>query len=190
MKGEWCYFKSHISLNICNQIIQDAHSIPSSDGAVGLANEGIHDQNIRRSKVKFIHASDSKFNYLFDILWKTALEANRSFFDIHFTKLDFCQFTEYDESYQGEYKEHHDVFWLNNDPYLHRKLSCVVQLSSPKEYEGGNFEITDCTTPLDKDSKEQGSIIYFPSMLRHKVTPVTKGKRYSLVAWFEGPKWR
>lgn len=190
MNGEWCYFKSYIDKATCNKIIQDAQSIPIQNAVVGLGEQGKVDTSIRKSKVKFINSSDWKFTYLFDLLWKTGIQANKDFFNVHITHLDFVQLAEYDSSYMGEYKEHHDVFWLNGDPLYHRKLSCIIQLSDPNDYEGGDFQITDCGTPLDKETKQQGSIIYFPSMLRHKANPVTRGTRYSIAAWFEGPKWR
>lgn len=189
--GEWCYFRSYLSKDTCNKIIQDALQIPSQDAVVGV--NGINvalDTSIRKSKVRFINSNDWKFSYLFDALWKTAIQANNDFFNIHITKLDFVQFAEYDASYEGEYKEHHDVFWNNQDPYFHRKLSCVIQLSDSLTYEGGDLELTEAGAPLDKQCKDQGSIIYFPSMIRHRAHKVTKGVRYSIAAWFEGPKWR
>jgi len=188
MNGEWCYFKSYINKNLCEKIISDSMSIPAHDGNLGVSGANV-DYSMRKSMVRFINSNDTKFSYLFDIIWKTAISANSDFFNIHITKLDFIQVAEYDQTYQGEYKEHHDVFWVNNSQY-HRKLSCIIQLSDPKDYEGGDFVITDTITQLDSEIKEQGSIIYFPSMLRHKANPVTKGTRYSIAAWFEGPEWR
>jgi len=191
MKGEWCYFKSYFTKQECEKIINDALKLPSQDAVVGV--NGIStalDTSIRKSKVRFISDKDPNFTWLFDKIWKTGIEANRDFFDVQISKLEFIQFAEYDSKYEGEYKEHHDVFWLNNDPYYHRKLSGVVQLSDPNQYEGGALEITETIHPIDKDIKEQGSVIYFPSMLRHKANKVTKGVRYSLAVWFEGPKWR
>jgi PKHD-type hydroxylase len=191
MKGEWCYFKSYFTKEECEKIIRDASKLPSQDAVVGV--NGISttlDTSIRKSKVRFISDKDANFTWLFDKMWKTATEANRDFFDIHISKLEFIQFAEYDSSYAGEYKEHHDVFWLNNDPHYHRKLSGIVQLSDPNQYAGGEFEITETIHPIDKEIKERGSVVYFPSMLRHKANKVTKGIRYSLAVWFEGPKWR
>ncbi len=187
MNGEWCYFRSYLNQTLCEKIISDSMSIPAEQGNLG--NTGLVDPTIRKSKVRFINSNDNKFSYLFDILWKTAISANSDFFNVHITKLDFIQIAEYDHTYQGEYKEHHDVFWVNDTQY-HRKLSCIIQLSDPNNYEGGDFVITDTVNPIDKETKDQGSIIYFPSMLRHKANPVTKGTRYSVAAWFEGPKWR
>jgi PKHD-type hydroxylase len=120
-----------------------------------------------------------------------ALSANNDFFNLHISRLNFIQLAEYDASYQGEYKEHHDVFWLNGDPFYHRKLSCIIQLSDPNTYEGGDLEITDAeTAPNVNDMRQQGTGIFFPSLIRHKANPVTKGTRYSIAAWFDGPKWR
>ena len=45
----------------------------------------------------------------------------------------------------------------------------------------------DTLLEMDKETIMQGTIIIFPSMLPHRVTPVTKGVRYSLVQWFSGP---
>ena len=66
-----------------------------------------------------------------------------------------------------------------------RKLSMSVILNS--DYEGGNFEMRGLKEKIPK--LEEGSIICFPSFLEHRVAPVTKGTRYSLVAWFLGPPY-
>lgn len=191
MKGEWCYFKSYISKEDCEDIIEMGKLLPWQQARLGTGDESFEESQVRRSRVSFIDAGDWRFSKVFDILWKTQLEANRDFFNFHVTRLNFIQFAEYDSSYEGEYKEHHDVFWLNDDPEYHRKLSCVIQLSDPNTYEGGNFEITEGSTiPDPNDFRDQGSIIYMPSFLRHRANPVTSGTRYSIAAWFEGPKWR
>ena len=70
-----------------------------------------------------------------------------------------------------------------------RKLSVTVQLSDPSEYEGGGFEFLECPNP-DESSRKKGTVLVFPSYLKHRVLPVTKGTRKSLVAWFEGPRWK
>lgn len=67
-----------------------------------------------------------------------------------------------------------------------RKLSISIQLNDPSEYEGGKLEFQD----LDEEQQPkmaQGSIIVFPSFLKHRVTPVTSGVRYSAVTWASGP---
>jgi PKHD-type hydroxylase len=191
MNGEWCYFKQYFSKETCERILNDAKDIPIQEALVGT-NQTTHlNTDSRRSKIRFIYAGDWRFNYVFDELWKMALSANNDFFNLHISRLNFIQLAEYDASYQGEYKEHHDVFWLNGDPFYHRKLSCIIQLSDPNTYEGGDLEITDAeTAPNVNDMRQQGTGIFFPSLIRHKANPVTKGTRYSIAAWFDGPKWR
>lgn len=191
MKGEWCYFKSYLNSDLCAKIIQDVQILPWQDGLIGNGKDGeILNDDYRRSKIKFVHAGDWRFEYIFDIFWKTAISANNDFFMFNISRLNFVQFAEYDSSYKGEYKEHHDVFWLNDDDYYHRKLSCVMQLSDSNDYTGGDLQLTEAKfQPTAEDVRAQGTITYFPSFLRHQVTPVTWGKRYSLTAWFEGRKW-
>lgn len=191
MKGEWCYFDSYLDKQTCEDIITMGKSLPMQQGILGLNSDTHTDDQVRRSQIAFINNGDWRFQDLFDNLWKTMISANHDFFNVHVTKLDFIQFAEYSADYQGEYKEHHDVFWVNDDPTYHRKLSCIIQLSDPTTYEGGNFEITGAATPPGpQELRNQGSVIYFPSFLPHKANPVTRGVRYSIAAWFEGPKWR
>jgi PKHD-type hydroxylase len=191
MKGEWCYFKSYFSKEQCEKIINDSLIIPSQDALVGTNDSASTNYESRRSKIRFINSEDWRFSELFTNLWKMAIQANNDFFNIHITKLDFVQLAEYDSSYKGEYKAHHDVFWLNNDPFYHRKISCVIQLSDPNEYEGGDLELIDTSTfPEKEEMRQQGTVIFFPSFFMHRATPVLSGTRYSIAAWFEGPKWR
>jgi len=189
MKNEWCYFLKYFSKDLCEKVIRDGLKIPSQDAVMGVAGN-VSDNSHRRSKIRFIYAQDPQFKWLFDGLWDAALGANRDYFNFDIKRLEYLQLAEYDAAYKGEYKEHHDVFWMNGDPYFHRKLSCIVQLSDPTTYSGGDLEITEALTPLDFGAKQQGSVVFFPSMLRHKANPVTAGVRYSLAAWFDGPKWR
>ena len=65
----------------------------------------------------------------------------------------------------------------------------VIQLSDPKDYEGGIFEFED-TLPKLENFQTRGSVLVFPSYLRHRVTKITKGERKSLVNWLEGPRWK
>ena len=191
MKGEWCYFKNYVDKETCDKIIRDVQILPTQEARVGKKNENVN-SSVRRTKIKFIHAGDWRFQYIFDLFWKTAISANDDFFLFHISRLNFVQFAEYNSNELAEYKPHHDVFWLNDDAVYHRKLSAMIQLSDENSYDGGNFEIVDPSvslTPLAEDIRKQGTILYIPSFIKHQVTQVTRGVRYSLVAWFEGKKW-
>ena len=65
----------------------------------------------------------------------------------------------------------------------------VLQLSRPDEYEGGRLEL-DRDQPTKGEFDARGTVIIFPSFLKHRVTQVTRGVRHSLVGWMEGPNFR
>jgi PKHD-type hydroxylase len=191
MRGEWCYFGKYFTPEQCSKILENGLKIPAQDAKLGVA--GMNDysnDSFRKSKIRFIQADNPDFKWLFDELFKMGMQANKDWFNFHITNLSYIQLAEYDESYQGEYKKHHDVFWVNNDSY-HRKLTCVIQLTDPSEYEGGDLELFELSEYPNKDElRQQGTAIFFPSFIPHQAHPVTKGKRYSIAVWFEGDKWK
>jgi PKHD-type hydroxylase len=191
MKGEWCYYKEYFPKDTCKYIIEEGLKLPVQDGKLGVDGTLITNSNWRKSKVRFIQKTDPNFAFLFESVWKMAIQANDEWFGFHISKLDYIQLAEYDSEYLGEYKKHHDVFWMNNDPYYHRKLTAVVQLTDPTEYEGGDLELCNpIQSPNVEEVRTQGTAFFFPSFLEHQATTVTKGTRYSLACWFDGPKWR
>ena len=86
---------------------------------------------------------------------------------------------------------------LNIDGKI-RKLSVTVSLSNSKDYEGGELEFDFRNKDPEKKRNivtceeivERGSIVVFPSHLWHRVQPVTKGIRYSLVIWSLGQPFK
>lgn len=187
MKGEWCYFKSYFSKDYCNSIIEKSKDFNFQEANLGDNGLTIND-GYRKSRVTWIYPND--FPQLYDDLWKLQLIANRDWFGFHVDNLEYIQLSEYNESNQGEYKKHQDVFYINNST-RHRKLSAVIQLSDSVEYCGGDLKLFNCNEyPDSNEIREQGTVIFFPSFVFHQVDPVILGKRNSLVAWFEGPKWR
>ena len=71
-----------------------------------------------------------------------------------------------------------------------RKLTAVMLLSDPTDYEGGKLEFyagpDDPASPISK----KGSVVVFDSNAWHRVEPVTKGVRRTLVMWAVGPQFR
>jgi PKHD-type hydroxylase len=137
----------------------------------------------RRSKVTFIPKT-WEFSEIYLGLFEYITRVNNDFFKFNLTDISgHIQYTEYDESYKGHYDWHVD---LGEDESSKRKISIVVQLSDPVEYEGGELQINYGGNHVICD-KTKGTIIMFPSYLLHRVTPVTKGIRRSLVLWVSGP---
>jgi len=101
------------------------------------------------------------------------------------------QFTQYDKDQY--YDWHVDSFDPGDDQKKTRKISLTLTLSKPEEYKGGELEFSFPTagSPRPKfrvcsEIKDQGSIVFFPSFVLHRVKPITKGRRHSLVCWHIG----
>lgn len=193
MNGEWCYWVDAFTPTECDAIVGSALKLPENAATIGI-NSDLANSSFRRSVIRWIdHKANPEYTWIYDKLWKFQIVINRDWFNFNVTHLPPMQFTEYDESYQGEYKTHQDIFWLPKGN-THRKVSLIVQLTTPSEYEGGNlrFENLDqCPQENDYEAmRRKGTIIAFPSFVYHRLEPVTKGKRHSLVGWFEGPKFQ
>lgn len=153
--------------------------------AVTLGNPGVN-ESIRKSRIKWLNSENSNAHWLYDKLMNLAVIGNREIwnFDLVST-VDSIQYTEYLEG-GGHYDYHLDI---GDGSASLRKLSIVVQLSDPSEYEGGTFEILRGVNP-EPLPKDKGAVLLFPSYLMHRVTPVTKGIRRSLVIWVGGSHYR
>jgi PKHD-type hydroxylase len=78
---------------------------------------------------------------------------------------------------------------MGDFPQNTRKISITIQLSNPDDYDGGDLEFWLGKTP-EKAPREQAFAVLFPSYLMHRVTPVTRGMRKSLVVWVGGDTFR
>ena len=143
---------------------------------------------VRVSQTAWLANEDDTL-WIYDRLAFIARQLNWQFyqFDLHGFCEDF-QYTVYHgvEEGGGHYSWHQDCGGKTIAP---RKLSIVMQLSDPAEYEGGELQIMSGAEPLVVD-KAMGKTVVFPSYMLHRVTPVTKGVRRSLVAWITGPSFK
>jgi len=91
-------------------------------------------------------------------------------------------------SIDGHYDWHTDgAIHQKDSTGTQRKLSVSLFLSDPADYDGGDFLFRGSDMPI---TRAQGSILVFPSLIEHTVTPVTRGERYSAVTWARGPNFR
>ena len=122
-----------------------------------------------------------------DIVEPYIIMANSESFGFDLNGLKEFQIAEYSEG--GHYDNHFDMR-LDNRAST-RKLGITVQLSEPTDYDGGEFMFSDDLITPDQDIiKKIGTVIVFPSFIYHRVMPVSRGKRFSLVGWYEGNNWR
>jgi PKHD-type hydroxylase len=196
------YFTSAIPPKLCDDIIK--YSLSKSEtmartGGYGdkeLSKEDVRNmQRKRKSDLVWLNE-----NWIYRELHPYIHEANKNAgWNFEWDVSESCQFTKYK---LNQYYDWHCDSWDKpydkpNNPAEHgkiRKLSMTCQLTDGSEYEGGELEFDfrnydpharDELKHL-KQAKEilpKGSIIVFPSFVWHRVKPVTKGVRYSLVMW-------
>lgn len=145
---------------------------------------------IRDSRIKWLSAEDTKYQWVFHKLAGIINEVNPKHFGIELRATESIQLTEYAAEYEGHYGAHTDNSY-GYSPMRNRKLSVVMQLSDPEEYEGGELKLywANLKDPAI-GSKNRGDMTMFRSHILHEVTPVTKGKRLSLVTWVQGPLYK
>ena len=160
---------------------------------------GRNDPKIRKTDIAFITGENNEVN---KIAWHFLREANKINFNYKLNYFQPVQFARYRNG--GHYGWHQDSTGQNSHGEA-RKLSLTFCLTDPNKYEGGNLEffcadkaLEDMKLPDGKiikgkqvlaDIRDQGSVIVFDSRDFHRVTPVTKGTRYSIVCWTVGPNF-
>ena len=157
------------------------------------------DPKIRKTDVAFIEDRDNRVN---EVAWFYLREANKIQFNYDLEYFQPVQFARYRNG--GHYDWHQDASGQNSHGES-RKLSLTFCLTDPNDYEGGELEffggnrqmeemeLPDGTKipaeQIKQDIRDQGSVIVFDSRDYHRVTPVTKGTRYSVVCWTVGPNF-
>jgi len=178
----WKWDAGSLSSDLCDQWIEKYDS-QLQTGMIGGDVYKDGDEKTRRSKVKFVEDADVR-----DILSGYIHAANRAAFGVDVSNFLEIQFTKYESKDSGFYNWHIDTFLVENEKCFQRKLSVVALLSDPKDFEGGELWIErNSEAPIEMG---KGSVIVFPGIVDHMVTPVTAGDRYTMVGWMEGPKWR
>lgn len=170
-------------LNWLQQKAREANQQAQVGNGVG----GGYVPEVRRSELNWL-ACNNETQWVFERLAHVVSSLNSQFFFFDLTGFgEHIQLTHYDEKYQGMYGWHVD--FGNNTTSPSRKLSLVMQLSDPVDYEGGVLELQPHGKEIIKMRKQRGLIVCFPSWTLHQVTPVTQGNRQSLVSWITGPSF-
>ena len=190
LKHNYYYFKKAISIKTCNKILKAGRKkmIKEATMMKGL------DKTRRNCKVSWINDK-----WIYDIINPFIHIANKNAgWNFQWDWNETAQFTLYEKGHY--YGWHTDQ---TPDPIKHkskningktRKLSLTLQLTDKTKYDGGDFQFK-CIDDVKNDllniitvdgAKDIGTIIIFPSFIYHQVSPITKGKRESLVNWSIG----
>ena len=200
------YFKSALTPRFCDEVIKHALSKQEVIARTG----GFEDRKLSKKKIRDMKRKrDSDVvwlddNWIYNELYPYVHTANKNAgWNFEWDRSESCQFTKYK---LNQYYDWHCDSWnkpydkknLNNPEHGKiRKLSMTCQLTDGSEYEGGEleFDFRDYDPHMRDELKHlrkateilpKGSIIIFPSHLWHRVNPVTRGTRYSLVVWHLG----
>jgi len=152
------------------------------DATIG---SGSIDEAIRQCKTGWLSLRPET-EFLYDSIGWVARQLNGQYYGLDlFGFVEDIQYTVYGPD-GDHYDWHVDKGSGERSP---RKLSLVLQLSDPSEYEGGDLEIWGENRPVAV-TKQKGLIACFPAYTLHRVTPVTSGVRRSIVVWLSGPRFR
>ena len=169
----------------CQQIINCGRRQPPQKAQVGMGKPGSGlDTKKRITTISWIPFKEMQpmYNDINKFI-KTANKNHFGFGDIQITEQ--AQFTEYPEG--GFYDWHMDTdVIMKHEPPV-RKISMTVLLSPENQFEGGDLELM---APGKRVKLKQGHAIIFASFLNHRVAPVIRGVRQSLVMWFGGEPFK
>ena len=168
----------------CQLIINAGRSEPVQDGQVGGGDKGVVDTKTRTSHISWIPFN--KMPEMYSTLEQIVNKTNNNHFGFEGVKItEQAQYTEYPAGGFYDWHMDSDVNGAKETPV--RKISMTCLLSHESEFEGGGLE-------LMSDGKiarpKQGQAIFFASYIRHRVIPITKGVRKSLVMWFGGTPFK
>jgi PKHD-type hydroxylase len=169
----------------CRQIIASGRAQKPQEAQVGMgAPGGGVDTKKRTTTISWIPFKE--MGHMYQDLNKFIQKANENHFGFGNIQItENAQFTEYPEG--GFYDWHMDCDTsMAHEPPV-RKISMTLLLNDPSEFEGGDLELM---SPGRTTILKQGHAVCFASFLNHRVAPVTKGVRQSLVVWFGGKPFR
>ena len=187
----------------CDELVSYMEKHPSiGQGSVGYQQgeeeRGRINEEIRNCTTGWLDVSCDYSNQMFNEVLHQMKMTNMYTFGFDLENIEIPQYTRYDYVEGGadqHYNWHIDSYLGGMGTRHDRKLSASIQLTDPSEYEGGDLLVGDDARMVEdphmaEAMRQKVTVIFFPSFLRHCVTPVTRGSRSSLVVWGVGPDWR
>jgi PKHD-type hydroxylase len=168
----------------CDDLCALARAAPQADaGLVG----GQTAHAIRRADLVWL-SDHPQADWVLTRMIRVVADANRESFGFDLQECaESPQIARYGADRQGHFDWHSDIG--AGSLASKRKLTIVVQLSDPSEYEGGQLELRPDSN-ITSAPRQKGMAMVFPSFVLHRVTPVTTGERLSLTLWSHGPAFR
>ena len=169
----------------CRLIIQAGHKEKPEQAKVGGGKGGKQDTKKRVTTISWIpfHKMPEMYKVIENQL--SIVNLNHMMFD-NVRLTEPAQFTEYPKG--GFYDWHMDLnAFGQTGQHPIRKISMTCLLSDPSEFKGGDLAFDDSKSKI---TLQQGQAVFFASFMKHRVEPVKKGIRRSLVMWFGGTPFK
>ena len=171
----------------CKMVIEAGREEPRNDAQVGSdqgIKGGVIDTKTRTSHISWIPFK--KMTEMYQQIEKTMKQTNGNHFGFEGMQItEMAQYTEYPEGGFYDWHVDNDLHCANEPPV--RKISMTCLLSPEHEFEGGDLELVKEGQNV---KLQQGQAVFFASFIRHRVAPVTRGVRRSLVMWFGGTPFK
>ena len=190
LKYYYWYYKNALPDWLCDALVSHVLKSQKIDtGKVSPQKGGVTDLKIRDSNICFLNDQwlTSVFNYYMQDV------NQRAGWNFDIENSEDTQFTIYNKNQYYNWHVDQDV-----DPYqqgaykgLTRKISLSMSLNDGTKYEAGNFKFGyNNKETVCKELRQKGTVAVFPSFINHRVEPVKKGARYSIVKWFLGKSFK
>ena len=171
----------------CKMVIEAGREEPRNNAEVGSSEGikgGVLDTKTRTSHISWIPFK--KMPEMYKDIEKIMRSTNGNHFGFEGMQItEQAQYTEYPEGGFYDWHTDNDVNCQKEPPV--RKISMTCLLSPENEFEGGDLELVKEGQSV---KLKQGQAVFFASFIRHRVAPVTKGVRRSLVMWFRGTPFK
>jgi len=183
----YVYMENLFSAEECDAIIQAGENNLRLPGTIVSENVD-YNESIRKNSVSWFDSGDPNNAWFFEKCTDAVLALNEQFYKFDLDYIESLQYTIYDQI-GDHYSDHIDA--LPNSIH-YRKLSFSIQLDDPSNYGGSDLIVKTGSGDIEKSKvkRSRGCINVFPSYVLHQVTPLTFGKRRSLVGWVCGPRFR
>lgn len=188
-KDSLAYWEDFITDEEINLLLAQPEWLEMHKGRVGGSGTTlVQNEELRRSNIAWLSTKPELLEIWRKIADATA-DVNSRYFHLDLTGFhEPMQISAYDSKEAGNYDWHTDC--SPYDRQIPRKLSMAMLLSDNSEFEGGEFEVMLGDANPRKLETKRGRAWFFPSYTLHRVTPVTKGVRRSLVLWAGGPEFK
>ena len=144
---------------------------------------------IRSTQVAWVHRN-TETEDLYLRMEAVVLRLNADLFHFVLSGLTAMQYAVYRQDEAGYFDWHNDYGRYRDDPGQEpRKITMSLQLSDGASYDGCDLEVR-AAHPVDVAPRERGALMAFRANALHRVTPITRGMRKSLVIWAAGPEFR